>query len=99
MRDRWCPNCERFVSPTGHGPGLVAFWVVFGLIVFPLIGFGIGIAVTPPGSQELMLSGGAIPLGGVYGIGFGLFLWLIGIIIEVSHYRPRCPICRTAALR
>jgi hypothetical protein len=99
MRDR-CPNCGRFVSPSGHGPGLLTFWVLFGLIVFSCGGYLIGIRLTPPGSSgPLVINGQAVPLGGIYGIVFGLFMWLVGIVVELTHYRPLYPICRTAGLR
>jgi len=26
-------------------------------------------------------------------------MWLVGIVVELTHYRPLYPICRTAGLR
>ena len=103
MRDRWCSNCEREVNRSGSGT-LAKLLLGFFALILPILGFFPGsilgsLAHTPTvttlaiGDRTIALDTGAL-----IGIGVGVLIWIV-VVVALLADRPRCPICRTAALR
>jgi hypothetical protein len=102
MADRFCPNCQQSVHPTGHSRLAQILWIVLGLPVMLIGGILVAAAAGLGGGQVITVTENGTTysvhkwlIDGVY---MGLAIWLLGVVLEFTAYRQRCPICRTARL-
>lgn len=102
VSDRYCPNCQQNVSPRGHGCAAQLVWTVVGLPIALIAAIAIA-GVTNMGGGAVTTvqeSGQAVQVHNflIYGIYLGLAIWAVGILLELTVYRLRCPLCRTTGL-
>lgn len=102
MSDRYCPNCQQNVSPRGHGCAAQVVWTIVGLPVMLVLGVLCGVALHLGGGSAVTVTENGqtsrVSTALIYGIYVGLGFWAIGILVELTAYRQKCPICRTTGL-
>ena len=97
MRDRYCPNCQQFVAPTGHGRANQILTTIITLPLLVVVGCVAGARIGASGDSGLV-PGVVVPWNALYGAGAGFAAWFVGAVLEFTRYHPRCPACRTDRL-